>query len=77
MAHALDPRPRPQAETHRRKREWPRHTGYAVATVTIIFVALSYAMTVNFLAMGEHTACLRIAGGQGCGREAPVNATDC
>ena len=69
--------PDQKAETHRRKREWPKHTGYAVTTVTIIFVALSYALTVNFLAMGESTMCLRIAGGQGCGREPPTQAADC
>ena len=55
-----------QADAQRRKREWDRRPSYAVATLSLLSVALTYSLSVNFLSMFESTMCLKIAGGAGC-----------
>lgn len=45
---------------------WSTKRIYGVLTVVGLSLAFAYSLTVLFLAMGEHTYCLRIAGGDGC-----------
>lgn len=71
--------PSQKADALHRKRSWPHHTGYAVATVLLVGVAMAYSLTLNLLAMFESTACLSFVGGQGCGLNSTAgdNATAC
>ena len=59
--------PRQKAETQHRKKTWGHHSAYAYIVVITLFLAMCYALTVNFLSMSEDTMCLRFAGGDGCG----------
>ena len=65
--------PSQKAEAQRRKKHWPRHPRYAAAIITMVGLALTYALLVNFLSMFEATACLRFAGGQGCESDAAAD----
>ena len=65
--------PSQKAEAQRRKKHWPRHPRYAAAIITMVGLALIYALLVNFLSMFEATACLRFAGGQGCESDAAAD----
>merc|ERR1712070_1355200 len=58
--------PRQKAETQHRKNTWAHHSAYAYVVVITLFLAMCYALTVNFLSMSEDTMCLRFAGGDGC-----------
>lgn len=49
-----------------RKATWGKSDKYAYITCGLLFVALSYSLSVNFLAMFPATMCLKFAGGQGC-----------
>jgi len=60
--------PDQKADAQHRLATWPHHTGYAVATCTLIFLGLGYSLTVNFLALTP-LACLEFVGGQGCGTD--------
>lgn len=60
--------PNQKADAQHRLATWPHHTGYAVATCTLIFLGLGYSLTVNFLALTP-LACLEFVGGQGCGTD--------
>ena len=57
--------PDQKADCQRRITTWPRRTSYAVATVAIVLLGLTYSVGVNVLALTP-LACLRIVGGQGC-----------
>jgi hypothetical protein len=61
--------PSQKEETQRRKATWPQKTWYAVFTLSLVAVALTYSLIVNFLSMFESTMCLRFAGGDGCEEE--------
>ena len=74
--------PNQKADAQHRKATWPRHSGYARATLVLLGVAQAYSLTLNGLAMNEATMCLRLVGGQGCegptnATHSPVNATPC
>ena len=59
--------PNQKADTQERKASTQRHSTFAIANVSILGVAIVYAVTVNFLAVFPATSCLEIAGGEGCG----------
>ena len=59
--------PRQKEECQQRKRAWSRRYAYAAFSVGLVGLALVYSLTVNFLSIFEGTACLKIAGGHGCG----------
>ena len=67
--------PDQKEETQLRKRTWPQRDRYAVFTLVLIGVGLSYALSVNLLSMFESTMCLRFAGGSGCTDDAAGAAT--
>jgi len=58
--------PNQKAHAQHRKKHWPKSTAYAVITVVVLFVALTYSLTVNFLSMFPSTMCMKVAGGDGC-----------
>ena len=58
--------PSQKEETQRRKATWPQKTWYAVFTLSLVALALTYSLIVNFLSMFESTMCLKFAGGDGC-----------
>jgi len=58
--------PQQKEDAQRRKREWDHRPLYAIATVLLLSVALTYSLSVNFLSMFESTMCLKFAGGAGC-----------
>jgi len=58
--------PDQKEEAQARKATWSRHNRFAYITVIVIFFALIYAITVNFLAMFPSTSCMKIVGGDGC-----------
>eukprot|EP00441_Pelagodinium_beii_P002325 CAMPEP_0197706656 /NCGR_PEP_ID=MMETSP1338-20131121/127054_1 /TAXON_ID=43686 ORGANISM="Pelagodinium beii, Strain RCC1491" /NCGR_SAMPLE_ID=MMETSP1338 /ASSEMBLY_ACC=CAM_ASM_000754 /LENGTH=548 /DNA_ID=CAMNT_0043290569 /DNA_START=63 /DNA_END=1709 /DNA_ORIENTATION=- len=58
--------PRQRADTQRRKSEWSRHMGYAIATVLLLTLALLYALLVDFAALVPDLACSKFVGGPGC-----------
>ena len=58
--------PSQKEETQRRKATWPQKTWYAVFTLSLVALALTYSLIVNFLSMFESTMCLKFAGGAGC-----------
>lgn len=58
--------PNQKAEAQERKATWGRSPTYAYITCGLLFVALTYSLSVNFLAMFPSTMCLKFAGGQGC-----------
>ena len=57
------------------KQTWPSRLAYGRATVGLVVVGWVYACAVNLLAMVPSTACLPIAGGDGCGAKPGTNAT--
>ena len=66
-------------DCQRRIETWPHRTSYAVATVVLLALGLTYEVSLNVLVLTP-LACLQIVGGQGCdGDEAGVvhNATPC
>ena len=74
--------PDQKADCHRRLETWPQRTSYAVATVVLVVLGLTYSVGVNVLALTP-LSCLQIAGGQGCDGDGPdgvnatLNATQC
>jgi hypothetical protein len=71
--------PDQRMDAQARKRWWPHHTNYGIATTVIVVLAYAYALTVNVLSMFPSTMCLEWVGGQGCGNVtvASFNATTC
>ena len=65
LALTLTP-PLAQDETHARKASRPHSPWFSLASVLLVVLALAYALTIDFLAISPATACLRIAGGEGC-----------
>jgi len=58
--------PNQKADTQARKASRPRGTPYAVASVSLIALAIAYSFTVSMLTVFPATSCLQIAGGEGC-----------
>ena len=58
--------PDQKEEAQARKATWSRHNRFAYISVIVVFFALIYAITVNFLAMFPSTSCMKIVGGDGC-----------
>ncbi|KAJ0392204.1 hypothetical protein P43SY_008737 [Pythium insidiosum] len=58
--------PRQKAETQYLRLHGRRSKIMAVVTICYVFFGISWALLVNILAIFPSTACLRIAGGQGC-----------
>ena len=70
--------PNQKADALHRKRTWPRHDGYAYATIALLVLGQAYSLTLNIGAMFESTACLPLFGGQGCNATVTsLNATAC
>ena len=68
--------PNQKADARQRMATWPHRTSYAVMTLVLIFLGLTYSLSVNLLALTP-LACLPIAGGQGCdANDLPSNLTD-
>ena len=65
--------PSQKEDTQHRKATRPRGDVFAYATVAILTLALAYATTIDMLAIFPETACLKIAGGQGCDPPAAVH----
>ena len=51
-------------------------TRYAVFTLGLVALALTYSLIVNFLSMFESTMCLKFAGGDGCEGEQAAGKGD-
>jgi len=68
--------PSQKEETQRRKATWPQKTWYAVFTLGLVALALTYSLIVNFLSMFESTMCLKFAGGDGCEGEQAAGKGD-
>ena len=62
--------PNQKADAQARMATWPKHSAYALATITLVVLGLGYALTVSFLALTP-LACLEIVGGQGCDAPPP------
>jgi len=58
--------PTQKAMAQERKRTWGKSSTYAYITCGLLFCALCYSLSVNFLAMFPSTMCLKFAGGTGC-----------
>ena len=70
--------PDQKAQAQWRKANWPSHVGFAVASVTIVAVALGYSLTVNMLSILPTTMCMEWLGGGGCNvTTVGSNATVC
>jgi len=59
--------PMQKEDTQARKKTRSKHTGYAVASIALVTIAVLYSFTVNLLSCIPSTRCLEIAGGPGCG----------
>jgi len=58
--------PNQKDDAQERKRTRPRSKWFAVITVALAIFAFLYSLTVNVLTIFPSTACLEIAGGEGC-----------
>ena len=58
--------PDQKAQAQWRKRAWPTHRGFGVATLLLLGLTFAYSVTLTLLTMFPSTMCLELVGGEGC-----------
>lgn len=58
--------PNQKDDARRRKIKWGSKDAFAIWTIALVFLGLSYACLVNVLVVFPETSCLRLVGGAGC-----------